>query len=142
MEKNQELLKHIYETSEMGNYTCKVLLDDLKDKDNKIKKILTEIQNNYQKYQEKASSKLKSEKPEKGMMSKMMASMGIKKEVKNDNSDASMAEMLIQGLMMGNVEIEKKIKAYDGIASDDEIDFAKEFLKFQEKNIEKLKKYL
>jgi len=141
MEKNQELLKHIYETAEMGNYSCKILLEDLKEKDNKIKKILTEIQDDYQKFQEKVAKKLK-EKPKKSTMSKMMASMGIRKEVKNDNSDSSMAEMLIQGLMMGNLETEKKTKAYEKTASSNELDLAKDFLKFQQKNIEKLKEYL
>ena len=142
MDETQELLKHLYETAEMGNYACKVLLKDLEDKDNKIKSILTGIQDDYQKYQEKLAKKLVNEKPTKGMMSKMMASMGIKKEVKNDNSDSSMAEVLIQGLTMGNIETEKKIKAYEGIVADEAIKLAKNFLKFQENNIEKLKKYL
>ena len=142
MKESQELLKHIYENAEMGNYTCKVLLEDLKDKDNKIKGLLTEIQDDYQKFQDKVGKRLTDEKPKKNLMSKMMANMGIKKEVKSDNSDSSMAEMLIQGLSMGSIEMEKKVKAYKESAKEEDIKLAIEFLKFQENNIAKLKKYL
>ena len=68
--------------------------------------------------------------------------MGIKKEVINDNSDASMAEMLIQGISMGSLEMQKKIKAYEKKIDEETLKLAKSFLKFQENAIEKLKKYL
>ena len=32
------------------------------------------------------------------------------KEVKKDNSDAAIADMLIKGVSMGSIEMEKKIK--------------------------------
>ena len=52
---------------------------------------------------------------EEGNMAKMMSSMGIFKEVLADNSDAAIADLLIQGLSMGIIEMEKRIKG----ASDD-----------------------
>ena len=42
-------------------------------------------------------------------MVKVMSTMGIKKEVKDDNSDAHLADVLIQGLTMGNLEITKEL---------------------------------
>jgi len=72
----------------------------------------------------------------------MMAGMGIDKEVKNDNSDASIADMLIQGISMGSIDTEKKIKSYDKDVDKEQLSFAKDFLKFQEKAIDQLKKYL
>lgn len=145
MEEKFELYEHVYQDSEMACYTLNKLIKNLKDKDNKIKRILEDILKEYQDWKEKAKKELEeSNHPleEKGMISKMMADMGIKKEVKNDNSDSSIAEMLIQGISMGSLDAEKKIKAYDKEVGKKQINFVKDFLKFQEKAINELKKYL
>ena len=68
--------------------------------------------------------------------------MGIKREVKKDNSDASIADMLIKGVSMGSIDMEKKISEYKDDVSDKELDYAKDFLKFQQKTIEIFKEYL
>lgn len=75
-------------------------------------------------------------------MSKMMANVEIKKEVKNDNSDSSIASMLIQGISMGSLDMEEKINAYDKDVNKEQLNFAKKFLKFQEKAISDLKTFL
>lgn len=145
MNESYELLEHIYQDSEMACFTLEQLLEDLKEKDNKIKKILEDILKEYQSWKKDTEEKLEEnnqEIKEKGAMSKMMASMGIKKEVKIDNSDASIAEMLIQGISMGSLDTEKKIKAYDKDIDKDQLSFTKKFLKFQQKSIDQLKKYL
>ena len=71
-----------------------------------------------------------------------MAGMSIKKEVISDNSDSSMSDLLIQGISMGTINMEKKIKDYENIVDSEELNFAKEFLSFQTNMIEKLKEYL
>ena len=71
-----------------------------------------------------------------------MAGTSIKKEVNNDNSDSSIADMLIKGISMGSIDMEKKIHAYDKDVNKEDLSMAKEFLKFQEKCIDKLKAYL
>lgn len=145
MKENYELYEHIYQDAEMACYTIEVLAKDLKDKDNKIKKILEDILKEYSSYKEKAKNFLEDnnkEISEKGFGSKMMAKMGIKKEVKADNSDSSIAEMLIQGISMGSIEIERKINSYKEEVNKDEIKFAEKFKEFQQKSITELKKYL
>lgn len=145
MKENYELLEHIYQDSEMACYTITQVLNDLKEKDNKIKRLLEDILKEYESWKEDSLKKLEShnqEIKEKGVFSKMMAGMGIDKEVKNDNSDASIADMLIQGISMGTIDTEKKIKAYDKEVDKDQLSLAKDFLKFQEKAIDQLKKYL
>lgn len=145
MSENYELYEHIYQDAEMACYTLTKLTEDLKEKDNKIKGLLDDILNEYTEWKDSSKEKLKEggfDTKEKGMMDKMMASMGIKKEVINDNSDASIADMLIQGVSMGSIDTEKKIKAYEDDVEHDQLKFAKNFLKFQEKAIDKLKKYL
>lgn len=143
MNEKLELYKHIYKDSEMGIYTLTKLLEELKEKDNKIKKDIEEILKGYERYFSKTKDLLGDcTKDENGKMAKMGASMGIKKEVKNDNSDTSIAEMLIQGVSMGSIEMEKKISDYEKIVDKEELKFAKDFLKFQEDVITGLKKYL
>ena len=84
----------------------------------------------------------KTELEEKKIFEKMMAGMGIKKEVMNDNSDSAIADLLIQGVSMGSINMEKKIKDYESEVSEEELNYAKEFLCFQQQTIEELKKYL
>ena len=75
-------------------------------------------------------------------MTKFMSKQGIKKEVKDDNSDASIAHMLIEGLTMGVVDMETKIKNLKDKADKDILKICEKYLKFQQEEIEKLKKYL
>lgn len=142
---NLELYKHIYQDSEMGIFTLTKLLEELKEKDNKIKKDVEEILKGYERYFEKVKSVLDCANismKDNGLMAKMDASMGIKKEVKDDNSDSSIADMLIKGISMGTIDMEKKINDYKEEVDKNELKFAKEFLKFQQDVITGLKKFL
>ena len=139
MKENNELVLHIYQDAEMAAYTLTKLLEDLKDKDNKIKKTLEDVLKDYEDWKTKTKKYLKKEKAEiseNSMFEKMMAKMGISKEVKDDNSDSAIADLLIKGVSMGTIDMEKKIKDYAEEASDKDLELAKEFLKFQEKTID------
>ena len=145
MNENLELYQHILKDSDMEKYTISKLIDDLKEKDNKIKKIVEDILHQYESFYEEAKKYLLEHQvslEKNGKMSKMGASMGIEKEVKSDNSDSSIAEMLIQGLAMGSLDMEKKIGNYEKEVDKKQLKFAKDFWKFQESSIQKLKKFL
>lgn len=145
MKENNELVLHIYKDAEMASYTLNKLLEDLKEKDNKIKKTLEDVLKEYEQWKVNTQKYLKkhnSEISENGMMAKMMAKMGINKEVKNDNSDSAIADMIIKGVSTGSVDMEKKIKQYKNESNNKELKYAKDFLKFQEKTIDILKNYL
>ena len=145
MKTENELLQHIYQDASMATFTLTKLLENLKEKDNKIKDATEDILKEYEQFAKTSKQLLQEQKiipQEESMMAKMGASMGIKKEVINDNSDASMAEMLIQGISMGSLVMQKKIKAYEKKIDEETLKLAKSFLKFQENAIEKLKKYL
>lgn len=145
MNENEEILEYIYQTSNMGMQSTKDLIDSLKGKDNKIKKLVEEIEKNYEKYA-KETQKLLNKKDLKakpiGMMAKAMSKMSINKEMISDNSDANIADMLIQGLTMGNLELTKHIDNYEKTADKKIINLAKSLRKFGEEYIEKLKVYL
>ncbi len=145
MNENMELIKHIYENSEMASYTTEVLLNSLLEKENKIKKICSELLNEYQAYLLKSKKILKKEKqelPKNSLISKMGAKKGIDKEVNNDNSDSSIADMLIKGISTGIIDTKKKIKNYKEISDRKTLKLAKDFLAFQEKYVEELNDFL
>ena len=51
-------------------------------------------------------------------------------------------DMLIKGISMGSIDMEKKVSAYKDEVNHEDLNLAKEFMKFQERAIEKLKQYL
>ena len=53
-----------------------------------------------------------------------------------------MADLLIQGISMGSINIEKKIDDYKNNLSGKDLRYAKKFLRFEQEKIEQLKKYL
>ena len=145
MDENLELLEYIYKDCDMSCITLEKMLQELNDKDNKIKKKVEEILKDYEKFLKLAKTHLKEYNvplKENSMMAKMGAKMGIKKEVKDDNSDAAMADMLIKGITMGTIDMEKKITNYKEVVNKKYLDFAKDFLSFQQDTIEHLKAFL
>lgn len=145
MKEKNELLLHVYKDSDMSVTTLTELLEDLKEKDNKIKSVVEDLLKEYQSFLNRSKECLEKENiplETEGIMTKMMANMGVSKEVKIDNSDASIADMLIKGISMGSIDMEKKIGDYKKEVEKKDLKVAKEFLKFQQKAIDKLKKFL
>lgn len=145
MDENIELLEYIYKNSEMGVFTIKTLLKDLDEKENKIKKLADDQMKEYNKFQDESKKLIKKHHYElktNGLMAKMGSSMGIKKEVKKDNSDSAIAHMLTEGITMGVVDMETKLKNYKDTVDKKIYNLGKEFLKFQQGEIEKLKEYM
>lgn len=145
MNRQCELLEKIYKDASMGRFSMQKLLENLKGKDNKIIGVVESIFQDYSSFEQKVKEALvaQDKKPEEeGNMAKMMSSMGIFKEVLTDNSDSAIADLLIQGLSMGEIEMQKRVdNASDDINKDD-LKLAKDFLKFQQKAQKELKKYL
>lgn len=142
METN-ELINYVYENAKMGKESCDTLLKELDGKENKIIDAVEDILKDYKDFEIKAKNMLnEDEKMEPNMFARISASMGIKMKTKNDNSDANIADMLIQGLTMGELEISKKIENAKKSASKEACNLAVDFKKFQKNAIVKLKKFL
>ena len=75
-------------------------------------------------------------------MAKMGAKEGIHLNVKKDNSDSKISDIVIQGLVMGIVNITKKIDSFEKDVNKDIVNLAKKLLAFQEKSVDVLKEYL
>lgn len=145
MNENLELLEYIYKDANMATESITTLLSTIKDKENKIKAAAEDILKEYEKFlkeTKKLIHKHDVKVKEESMMTKTSAWMGEKMELMKDNSDARVADMLIKGLTMGNIDITKKIDDFKGEVDKDIMKIAKEFKDFQEDAINKLKKYL
>ena len=145
MNENIELLNFIYKSSEIGVLSLTNVLKELEDKENRIKKDISYELSIYEDYKKKSKILLRKKRAtinKNSMMMKLMNKMGVKKEVTNDNSDASIAHMIIEGLTMGIVDIETKVNNYKGIVDEDILKIANNYLKFQQNELEKMKKYL
>ena len=150
MDESLEIVNHIYKDSEMAISTLTKLSNTLEKKDNKIKDTVEDIIKGYERYfkdAKKILNKNNCKKEKNGLVSKVMANMGIDKEVKDDNSDSAMADMLIKGVSMGSIDLEKKLKKYKDKEIDDKVlELANRFKDFQDDFqddiIKKLKEYL
>ena len=145
MKEKNELLMHIYDVSYMGEYSTNKLLSTLKNKNNKIKSLLEDELKEYESYKKKSEKLLKKAKieiPKTSILTKMSSNMGIMMETMKDNSDASIASMLVQGFTMGIVEMETEINNYKEEVNKNTIKLAKNLLKFQQKEIENLKTFM
>jgi len=145
MDENLELLEYIYQNAEMGVFTLTKLIKKINDKENKIKKLVEEQLKGYEEYLKDSKKLLKKNDEEaksNTVMSKISASMGIDMEVMKDNSDASIAHMLTQGITMGVVDITTKIDNYKESVDGKNLKLAKDFLQFQEEQLKILKSYL
>lgn len=145
MDENIELLEYIYKNAEMGVHSLTKLQEELEEKENKIKKVLKEELESYEHFKKESKKLIKKngyDLEKNKLTAKIASSMGIKKEVNSDNSDASIAHMLTQGITMGVVDMETKIDNYKEVVNEDILSLAKEFLKFHQEEIEKLKEYM
>ena len=145
MDENIELLTYLYQDADMALDNLTMLINKINKKDNKIKKVIEALIKGYENYLTKVKNYIKENNYDiqpKPLISKMGAYFGINMEVMKDYSDSRLADMLIQGLTMGVLNVTKKIDTFKGDADKEIIKLGKEFKDFQQKSIDKLKVYL
>ena len=145
MDETNELLQSIYQDCYMATKNLESLLEEIKHKDNKIKKDTEDILKKYEKYLKESKKLLKSNKikPRKvSYFAVMGAKMKMRKDIKNDNSDSKISDILIQGLVMGVIDINKRIDNFKEEVDKNVLKLSKELLDFQQESIDKLKNYL
>lgn len=138
MNENNEMLLYIYKNVDMGAKSTTKLLKLLNNSDNKIKPVIEKELKGY----ESLLKKYKIETKSTNIVAEITASITMNMEFMKDNSDPKIADMLIRGFTMGNIEIDKKIDKYKNSADKSILKMAKDLKKFGELNIELLKEYL
>ena len=145
MDETNELLQCIYQDCYMASKNLESLLEEIKHKDNKIKSDVEDILKKYESYLKESKKLLKSNKvkPRKiSMFAIMGAKMKMKKDVQKDNSDSKISDIIIQGLVMGVIDINKRIDNYRNEVDKDLVKLCNNLLLFQQDSINKLKEYL
>lgn len=145
MNENNELLMYIYKNADMGVKSATKLIKLLNRSDNKIKNIVEGELKGYENFLKKSKSELKKNKiSPKGnsLFVELTSSITMDMEFMKDNSDAKIADILIRGFTMGNIEIDKKIEKFKDDTDKSILKLAKDLKKFGEENIELLKPFL
>lgn len=145
MNENMELVKYLYKVNEMGYLSTKSLINNLKNRENKIKHVLEMELKEYEKFMkecEKILNKNSLKLNKNSIMTKMSSNLGIMVETMKDNSDSAIASMLIEGFTMGRTELESKISKYKSVCERKYINIAKKIKKFHDNEIRKLSEYI
>lgn len=145
MDETNELLQCMYQDCYMACKNLESLLDEIKNKDNKIKSDLEKILKEYELYLKEIKKHLKSNKvkPKKiSMFAIMGAKMKMRKDVDKDNSDSKISDIIIQGLVMGIIDINKRLDNYKNEVNKELIKLGNNLIEFQQVSIDKLKTYL
>ena len=145
MNENNELLMYIYKNADMGVKSTTKLIRLLNTSDNKIKKVVEGELKGYEKFLKESKALLKKHKvTPKGssIMADITSSIALDMEFMKDNSDSKIADILIRGFTMGNIDIDRQIEKYKGDADKNILKLAKDLKRFGEINIELLQPYL
>lgn len=142
MDKDLEFLNFIYQNSEMGKSTIHQLLSIVTD--TPFHNMLQSQKREYDEINNIAQTKIEeAQKESKGIspFSKLQSYIMINLNTMVNHTPSHIAEMMIQGSTMGIVDITKNLKKYDS-ADKSIIKLGERLLKFEQENIEELKKYL
>ncbi len=145
MDETNELLEVMYQDTYMAVKNLEVLLKEIKYKDNKIKGEVETILKGYEDYLKEIKRNIKNNKfkPKKvSVFALMGAKKKMKKDVNKDNSDSKISDIIIQGLVMGIIDINKRLDNYGKEVNKDVLKLANNLLEFQQKGVDKLKQYL
>ena len=145
MNENNELLMYIYKNADMGVKSTTKLIRLLNTSDNKIKKVVEGELKGYENFLKKSKALLKEHQvTPKGssIMADITSSIALDMEFMKDNSDSKIADILIRGFTMGNIDIDRQIEKFKDDADKSILKLAKELKRFGEINIELLQPYL
>ncbi len=142
MDENIEVLNELYKNAKMGEESIKTLLPSVGDQ--KMRSDLETQRNGYLDFCDKAWQEIsnRGEKaPKINPMVKVSSTVGIKMNTLTDKSDSHIADMMIQGSTMGITSATEGIHKHPH-ASQKVLRMAKDIVKFEQNNIERMKEYL
>ncbi|MGW8113703.1 hypothetical protein ACVS9P_00735 [Caproicibacterium sp. NSD3] len=144
MNGDAELLNFIYQNSQMGVETLGQLIPMVKNS-SEFQKQLEGQKREYDSIHKEARELLESHgKEEKGLGSfeKVRTYLMVNLETLTDRSASHIAEMLVIGSNMGVIDAIKNLKKYESGVSPEVKSLMERLRKFEENNMERLKKYL
>lgn len=142
LERNVELLKFMYQNAEMGVNTLSQLNEIAEDTQLRkvIQKQLLEYKSVFDQCKRKLDQNDEEAKSINGML-KTSAHVMINMKTMMDKSPEHIAEMIIQGGIMGIINITKKLKEYVD-CNDDIKNIGYKLMWIEQKNTEEMKHFL
>lgn len=143
MDANNEMLNYIHQNAEMGQNTITKLIDIVEDGEFK-----SALQSQFNEYKqifdetEKIVNKYGKTTKDINTLQKMEAYMMISMKTMNDKSPDHISEMLMQGSIMGIIQIIRRLKKYKNEVDSDVYNLGEKLLKTEQNNIEQLKKFI
>ncbi len=142
--KTAELAGLVYKNMKMGSESVIGLLPKVEDED--MRSRMTEQLDGYEKFATRASELLRAEgeqPQEENMMAKMGAKMGMSFKTMVDSTSSHIAEMMMQGSLMGVCETTRNVRRFEGEGCDDKvIKLCYDIIEFEKSNMKKAEQYL
>ncbi len=143
MSEEVEFLNYIYKNAEMGIIGIDEVID--KASNEKFAKLLKNQRDDYDSICIEAENVLKKygkQNEKVSQMAKMSTKMMSEMKFLKDDSDQTIAKMMMEGTNKGVIEITEKINAYNKDMDPEIIMIANKLKDILEQNIDDLKKYL
>ena len=131
----------VYRNARLGAESILNLMPSVEDE--ALKSELTRQLTKYEEFAAEAKNLLekRGESPlEESTFSRMMAKMGIKMNTLIDKTSSHVAQMIIEGAVMGVTDIQKRLNEADDYGEAEPI--AKKLIAFEEDTMERMKEYL
>ena len=139
-----EMLEKIYKNMKMGSDSMINLMPSVKDAE--FKRKMTEQLDGYEQFASRARERLieiGGEPKEENAVTKMWASVGMKMNTLMDSTSSHIAEMIVEGSTMGMTDTIKILRESENAdISESSMKLARDIVKFEEDNIERMKKNL
>ena len=131
----------IYRNVKMGAEAILNLLPTVEDE--KLESELSIQLSRYEEFAAETKERLEAmgEKPlEEGTFSRFMSKMGIKMNTMIDKTSSHIAQMIIEGAVMGITDLQKRLNEADDYGKAEPV--AKRLIAFEEDTVERMKEYL
>ena len=142
MNGNLEMINYIYQNAQMGQDTLTHLLKIAEDAD--FRKMLESQKNEYKRIFDECDKRLSQTNSETkgiGKMAEMSTYLMINMKTLVDKTSSHIASMIMQGSVMGIIDITKNLKKYEN-AEQSILSLGERLLQIEEDNLDECKKFL
>ena len=139
----EAFLDAIYKNAKMGADSIINLLPKVED--DAMRSLMTAQLDGYERYAACAARALKKkgvEPREENIMTRFSAKMGMAFNTMLDSTGTHIAEMMLEGSNMGIVDLTRLLNHYSPTQDSEAVRLAREVVRFEEGNLEQLKRYL
>ena len=139
----EAFLDAIYKNAKMGADSIINLLPKVED--DAMRSVMTAQLDGYERYAACAARALKKkgvEPREENIMTRFSAKMGMAFNTMLDSTGTHIAEMMLEGSNMGIVDLTRLLNPYSPTQDSEAVRLAREVVRFEEGNLEQLKRYL